>query len=77
MVEISAKDARWRLTEFLNDASFRGTRFLITRNGKPSAVLIGVDDYELLMTRLAEAGADAGDETTANHLPTLKPGDRQ
>ena len=45
---ISSKDARLRLTEMLNEASFRGGRFLITRNGRPSAVLIGYEEFDKL-----------------------------
>lgn len=48
MQEISAKDVRWQLTDVLNEASFKGVRFLITRHGHPVAVLIGVEDYEQL-----------------------------
>jgi prevent-host-death family protein len=54
MQRISAKDARSRLTDVLEEATFRGGRFLITRNGRPMAVLIGHDDLVKLCPSLAD-----------------------
>ena len=52
MKEISAKDIRWKLTEVLNEACYKKARFSITKNNKPVAVLMGVEDYQNIMEML-------------------------
>jgi prevent-host-death family protein len=44
-VEITASDARVRLTELVNRAEFGGERFKITRYGKTIGAIVGVTDY--------------------------------
>lgn len=41
-------EARSNLTELLDDLESRHEHVLITRNGRPSAVLISADEYESL-----------------------------
>lgn len=70
-------EARNRLSEIVDDVASTGSEFVITRHGRPAAVVISYDEYESLletlniladkgtMTALAEAEADlaAGDLT--------------
>lgn len=41
-------EARANLTELLDDLEARHEHVLITRNGRPSAVLLSADEYESL-----------------------------
>ena len=70
-------EARNRLSEIVDDVATTGSEFVITRHGRPAAVVIGYEEFESLletlniladegtMTALAEAEADlaAGDLT--------------
>ncbi len=42
---IDALSARTRLGEVMEEAEKENTRFLVSRRGKPSVVIIGVEDY--------------------------------
>ena len=71
-------EARNRLSEIVEDVTSTGSEFVISRHGRPAAVVIGYEEYESLletlnilsdadtMSALAEAEADlaAGDLTT-------------
>jgi prevent-host-death family protein len=46
--EISAKDLREKQADVLNQVAFKGSRFIITRHGKESAVLISPEEFRLL-----------------------------
>ena len=73
-------EARNRLSEIVEDVTSTGSEFVISRHGRPAAVVIGYEEYEALietlnilsdvdtMGVLAEAEADlaAGDLTTLN-----------
>lgn len=48
MTTLSITDARNNLGVLVNKASFKGERIAIQRNGKPAAVLVSVEDAELL-----------------------------
>jgi prevent-host-death family protein len=48
--EITAKAVRWKLTDVLDGANRDGIRFRITKNGRPVAVLLGIRDFEALVT---------------------------
>ena len=48
MKTISATDARNGLPELLDRARYQGERVLIEKSGKPAAVLISVEDFQLL-----------------------------
>lgn len=48
-IEITASDARTRLTELVNRAEFGGERFKITRYGKIVGAIVGASDYERLI----------------------------
>ena len=70
-------EARNRLSEIVEDVTSTGSEFVISRHGRPAAVVIGYEEYEALletlnvlsdadtMSALAEAAADlaAGDLT--------------
>ena len=70
-------EARNRLSEIVEDVTSTGSEFVISRHGRPVAVVIGYEEYESLietlnilsdvdtMGALAEAEADlaAGDLT--------------
>ena len=70
-------EARNRLSEIVEDVTSTGSEFVISRHGRPAAVVIGYEEYESLletlnilsdddtMAALAEAEADlaAGDLT--------------
>ena len=68
-------DARSRLSEIVDEVESTGAEFVITKHGRPAAVIVGHEDYESLietlniiadsdtMAAIAEAEADlaAGD----------------
>lgn len=70
-------EARNRLSEIVEDVTSTGSEFVISRHGRPAAVVIGYEEYESLletlnilsdddtMAALTEAEADlaAGDLT--------------
>jgi prevent-host-death family protein len=43
-------DVQRRLSEMMNRAAFANERFVLTRNGKQTAALIGIRDLERLRT---------------------------
>lgn len=45
---IPVREFRSRLSELLSDVADRRDHVLVTRNGKPAAVLVPVDEYEAL-----------------------------
>jgi len=45
-------EARDRLSEILDEVSTTGTEWVITRHGRPVAVILGVDEYESLLESL-------------------------
>ena len=48
MTNLSITEARSKLGMLVNEASFKGERIAIYRNGKPAAVLVSVEDAALL-----------------------------
>jgi prevent-host-death family protein len=55
MTTISIVEARNKLADALNRVSYGGERVALARRGKPVAVLVSVEDAELL-EKLEEAG---------------------
>ncbi len=51
---ISAFKARQNFGQLLEQARYRGNRFLVERAGKPMAVLIGIEEWENIVETLAE-----------------------
>ncbi|MCY4516030.1 MAG: type II toxin-antitoxin system Phd/YefM family antitoxin [Acidimicrobiaceae bacterium] len=63
-------DVRSRLSEIVEEAASTGSDFVITRHGRPAAVIVGHDEYESMietlnilsdpeaMAAIAEAEAD-------------------
>ncbi len=45
-------EARNRLSEIVDDVVATGSDFVITRHGRPSAVVVGYDEYESLIETL-------------------------
>lgn len=49
---ISAKEAKYRLGEFLDKARFGHEHLVISKRGTPWAVILGIEDYEDLFDQL-------------------------
>lgn len=47
-MQISAKEARARFSELVNRVAFGNERIIVTKNGKPAAALVPLDDLALL-----------------------------
>ncbi|WP_055494788.1 type II toxin-antitoxin system Phd/YefM family antitoxin [Streptomyces sp. TP-A0356] len=45
-------DARDRLSEIVDNVAASGEAFVITKHGKPMAVILGADEYESLIETL-------------------------
>ncbi len=45
-------EARNRLSEIVDDVVATGSEYTITRHGRPSAVIVGYDDYQALLETL-------------------------
>ena len=45
---VPAREFRSKLSEFLSDVADRRDHVLVTRNGRPAAALIPIDEYEAL-----------------------------
>lgn len=45
-------EARNRLSEIVDDVVATGADYVITRHGRPSAIIIGYDEYESLLETL-------------------------
>ena len=46
--QIPVREFRSRLSELLNDVADRRDHILVTRNGKPAAALVPIDEYQAL-----------------------------
>jgi prevent-host-death family protein len=55
---IGIAKARERFSEIVNRAAFGRERFIVERRGKPLATLMGAEEYEELMTLLADKGVN-------------------
>jgi antitoxin YefM len=56
---VPAREFRSRLSELLSDVADRRDHVIVTRNGRPAAVLIPIDEYEAL-EETAEILSDSG-----------------
>lgn len=56
---VPVREFRSKLSELLSDVADRRDHVLVTRNGKPAAVLVPIDEYEAL-EETAEILSDAG-----------------
>ncbi|HWC13870.1 MAG TPA: type II toxin-antitoxin system Phd/YefM family antitoxin [Actinomycetota bacterium] len=73
-------EARANLTELLDDVEDRQEHVLITRNGRPSAVMLSADEYESLEETLEilqdkdliEALRKSEDDVRAGRLTSLE-----
>ena len=62
MKTITAKGFRRQLSEHLSQVEYAGERVTVTRNGKPAAVLISLDDYEMIRTIEDRIDGEAAEE---------------
>lgn len=53
MTTLSLADARAQFSKLVDSASTTHERFVVTRNGRRAAVLLGADDYDALMETVA------------------------
>ena len=49
---ITLKELRPRLPKVINDVDTKMDRFVITKHGKPAAMMISIEDYESIMETL-------------------------
>ncbi len=49
---LSIRELRPRLPSVVRDAAATSARYVVTRRGKPEAVILSIDDYESLMETL-------------------------
>ena len=73
--EISARDLREKQANILNQIEFKGANFIITRHGKKSAVLISLEEFQLLQKTM-EYLEDKSDVADAKKAPPSKGSDQ-
>lgn len=56
MTTVPLTELRDRLSDVLDEVSSTGTEFVITRHGRPVAVVLGYDEYESLIETLNVLG---------------------
>ena len=79
MTSTPLTQARNRLSEIVDEVTSTGSEFVITRHGKPAAVVMGFEDYESLIETLnilsdsetMKALAEAEDDLAAERLVDL------
>jgi prevent-host-death family protein len=54
---ISVTDLRIATREILENAHFRGRRYIVARAGQPMVAIVGVEEYERLVANLADRRA--------------------
>jgi len=72
-------EARNRLSEIVDEVTATGSELVITRHGRPAAVVMGYEDYESLIETLnvlsdaetMRALAEAEDDLSAGNLVDL------
>jgi prevent-host-death family protein len=62
MKTTTAKCFRRELSECLSQVEYGGERVVVTRNGKPAAVLVSIEDYELIRQIEDRIDGEAADE---------------
>ncbi len=50
---VSLKNLRPKLPKIMNDVDSKMDRFVITKRGKPIALILSIDDYESLLETLS------------------------
>ncbi len=60
-IKIRAADARNNFAEILGRAHFGGETFLIEKQGKPFAVVLGIEEYRKLLGDSPEDSGGAGE----------------
>jgi prevent-host-death family protein len=63
---MSASELRTHISDAIGRVNYAGVRIVIEKNGKPAAVLISVEDLELLeaLEALEDAGSGVGGGAT-------------
>ncbi|MHB0871570.1 MAG: type II toxin-antitoxin system Phd/YefM family antitoxin [Chloroflexota bacterium] len=60
-IKIRAADARNNFAEILGRAHFGGETFLIEKQGKPFAVVLGIEEYRRLLGATSGGSAPVGE----------------
>jgi antitoxin YefM len=76
MTTLSVSEAKARLNELARAAHAEHERFVLTRNGRPEAVLLSVDDLEGLEITLELLGDGASVAAIAESLAEIESGAR-
>lgn len=63
---VPVREFRTNLSELLSDVADRRDHVLVTRNGKPAAALVPIDEYEAL----EETAEILSDSATLAHIET-------
>jgi prevent-host-death family protein len=63
MEAIGLEEARRTLGEIVERARLTDQVTLITRNGKPAAVVVNADSYEAMLGTIADAAAERAEQT--------------
>jgi prevent-host-death family protein len=64
-LELSVTEARAQLADLVNRVAYSGDRIVLTRHGRPMAVLVSVDAAEVA----AASGAAVSDASAIEQLP--------
>jgi prevent-host-death family protein len=67
MEQIGIEDARRQLGEIVDRARFTDQPTLITRQGKPAAVVVGAESYEAMLGLLADAATERVQRNLETH----------
>ena len=68
---IAAADARNNFAEIIGRAHFAGEAFVVEKQGKPYAVVIGIDEYRRLLDRSggSSSAPESGTDKTEDGSP--------
>lgn len=67
---INATELRTRTREIIERARFKGERFLVRNFGKPVAVIIGVEEYRLLLQMAHELSLSVATPSSSIVMPS-------
>lgn len=68
--KISATDLRSQTRDIIERVRFRGEHFIVRSFGKPVAVIIGIDEYNKLIS--PEQALTEGETSSVDPLPVLE-----
>ena len=70
--KMNVAEAKKKFSEILARTAYNGERFIISRRGKPMAVLIGLEDFALLEERIHSSEKPQGLLAAAGALADLE-----